>query len=159
MPTQPGLFSTLYTARALRRFKPDPVPDEVLFQLLDAAIRAPSGQNAQDWRFLIVRSREMLADMQRWSRHLEAVSGTWWRPADRRATALATTVAAQRRAPRAPPRRMSVVIVVLGWRVGPRRQHFLRCRICCRGARPRARRPVFNFPLSHEPSCGAPRNS
>jgi nitroreductase len=67
MPTQPGLFATLYTARALRRFKPDPVPDEVLFQLLDAAIRAPSGQNAQDWRFLIVRDREMLADMQRWS--------------------------------------------------------------------------------------------
>jgi nitroreductase len=67
MPTQPGLFSTLYTARALRRFKPDPVPDEVLFQLLDAAIRAPSGQNAQDWRFLIVRNRELLAAMQRWS--------------------------------------------------------------------------------------------
>ena len=67
MPTQPGLFATLYTARALRRFKPDPVPDDVLFQLIDAAIRAPSGQNAQDWRFLIVRDRDMLAAMQRWS--------------------------------------------------------------------------------------------
>jgi nitroreductase len=41
----------MYTARALRRFKPDPVPEEVIFQLFDAAIRAPSGQNAQDWRF------------------------------------------------------------------------------------------------------------
>jgi len=67
MPKQPGLFATLYTARALRRFKPDPVPDDVLFQLLDAAIRAPSGQNAQDWRFIVVRDRAMLDDMQRWS--------------------------------------------------------------------------------------------
>jgi nitroreductase len=30
------------------------MPDEVLFQLFDAAIRAPSGQNAQDWRFVII---------------------------------------------------------------------------------------------------------
>jgi nitroreductase len=67
MATRPGLFETLYTARALRRFKPDPVPDDVLFQLLDAAIRAPSGQNAQDWRFIIVRERDTLAAMQRWS--------------------------------------------------------------------------------------------
>jgi len=63
----PGLFATLYTARALRRFKPDAVPDDVLFQLLDAAIRAPSGQNAQDWRFLIVRSIDAKTKMQEWA--------------------------------------------------------------------------------------------
>jgi nitroreductase len=67
MTTQPGLFETLYTARALRRFKTDPIPDDVLFQILDAAIRAPSGQNAQDWRFLVVRDRRVLASMQQWS--------------------------------------------------------------------------------------------
>jgi nitroreductase len=49
-----GLFEAIYTTRAIRRFRRDPVPDEVLFQVLDAAIRAPSGQNAQDWRFLII---------------------------------------------------------------------------------------------------------
>ncbi len=63
----PGLFATLYTARALRRFKPDPIPDEVLFQLLDAAIRAPSGQNAQDWRFVIIRDPALKQCMQEWS--------------------------------------------------------------------------------------------
>ena len=67
MKDQPGFFETLYTTRALRRFKPDPIPDDVLFQMLDAAIRAPSGQNAQDWRFVIVRDRTTLAEMQRWS--------------------------------------------------------------------------------------------
>ncbi len=66
MNDQP-LFATLYTARALRRFKTDPIPDDVLFQLFDAAIRAPSGQNAQDWRFLIVRDANAKQRMQDWS--------------------------------------------------------------------------------------------
>lgn len=63
----PGLFASMYTARALRRFKPDPIPDDVLFQVMDAAIRAPSGQNAQDWRFLLVRDRALKERMQEWS--------------------------------------------------------------------------------------------
>lgn len=62
-----GLFAAIYTARALRRFKPDPVPDEVLFQLFDAAIRAPSGQNAQDWRFIVVTATEIKRRMQVWA--------------------------------------------------------------------------------------------
>ncbi len=64
---RPGLFETIYSTRALRRFKPDPVPDEVLFQVLDAAIQASSGQNAQDWRFLIIRDRAVLAKFQEWA--------------------------------------------------------------------------------------------
>lgn len=63
----PGLFESMYSARALRRFKPDPIPDDVLFQIMDAAIRAPSGQNAQDWRFLLVRDPELKKKMQAWS--------------------------------------------------------------------------------------------
>lgn len=67
-------FKILYTTRALRRLKPDPVPDNVLFQLIDAAIRAPSGQNAQDWRFIVVTDPALKAAMQasasaRWTRY------------------------------------------------------------------------------------------
>jgi nitroreductase len=63
----PGFFRTVYSARALRRFKPDPIPDDVLFQVLDAAIRAPSGQNAQDWRFLLITDRQVKANLQTWA--------------------------------------------------------------------------------------------
>ncbi len=63
----PGLFNTLYTSRALRRFKPDPVAEEVAFQLLDAAIRAPTGHNRQDWRFVLVTDRDAKRKMQEWS--------------------------------------------------------------------------------------------
>jgi nitroreductase len=45
----------MYTARALRRLKPDPVPEDLITKVLDAAIRAPSGGNAQNWIFIIVR--------------------------------------------------------------------------------------------------------
>lgn len=44
--------------RSIRRFKPDPVPDEHIAALLDAARLAPSGCNAQPWRFRIVKDRE-----------------------------------------------------------------------------------------------------
>lgn len=65
--TDPGLFYTLYTSRALRRFRPDPVPEDVIFQLLDAAIRAPTGHNRQDWRFVVVTDPEPKRKMQEWS--------------------------------------------------------------------------------------------
>ena len=50
-----GLFEAMYSARALRRYKPDPVPDEVIGKILDAGIRAPSGSNQQNWVFLVVK--------------------------------------------------------------------------------------------------------
>jgi nitroreductase len=48
------VYEALYTTRAMRRVKPDPIPVEVQRKILDAAIRAPSGGNAQMWRFLLV---------------------------------------------------------------------------------------------------------
>jgi nitroreductase len=62
-----GLFETVYTTRSLRRFRPDPIPEEVLFQIFDAAIRAPSGQNAQDWRFVVVTDPAIKQQMQSWA--------------------------------------------------------------------------------------------
>ena len=50
-----GLFEAIYSARSLRRLKPDPVPEELITKILDAAIRAPSGGNAQNWAFIVVR--------------------------------------------------------------------------------------------------------
>ena len=49
------LFEAIYSARSLRRLKPDPVPEQLITKVLDAAIRAPSGGNAQNWAFLVVR--------------------------------------------------------------------------------------------------------
>jgi nitroreductase len=56
--TEIGLFDAIYSARALRRLKPDPVPQEIITRILDAAIRAPSAGNAQNWAFIVVREAE-----------------------------------------------------------------------------------------------------
>ncbi len=48
------IYEALYTTRAMRRVKPDPIPSDVQQRILDAAVRAPSGGNTQNWRFLVV---------------------------------------------------------------------------------------------------------
>jgi nitroreductase len=54
-----GLFEAIYSARSIRRLKPDPVPEALITQILDAAIRAPSGGNAQSWAFVVVRDSDL----------------------------------------------------------------------------------------------------
>src|SRR5690349_13684020 len=48
------VYEALYTTRAMRRVRPDPIPAAVQARILDAAIRAPSGGNTQNWRFMLV---------------------------------------------------------------------------------------------------------
>jgi len=55
------IYEALYTTRAMRRVKPDPIPLEVQRRILDAAVRAPSGGNAQNWRFLLVDDADVKA--------------------------------------------------------------------------------------------------
>jgi nitroreductase len=56
--TELGVLEAIHSARAIRRFKPDPVPETVITEILDAAIRAPSAGNSQNWVFLVVRDAE-----------------------------------------------------------------------------------------------------
>jgi len=57
------LHDALYSTRAMRRVRPDPIPIEVQARILDAAIRAPSGGNSQAWRFVLVDSPELKAEL------------------------------------------------------------------------------------------------
>ena len=56
-------FEVVHTQRAIRRFKPDPVPEEDLWKMIDAAIRAPSGSNTQPWAWLVVQDAGKRAAM------------------------------------------------------------------------------------------------
>jgi len=57
------VYEALYTTRAMRRVRPDPIPHPVQARILDAAIRAPSGGNAQDWRFILVDDPAVKAEL------------------------------------------------------------------------------------------------
>lgn len=54
------LFEAIAGRRSIRKFLPDPVGEEDLEQILDAARLAPSGTNQQPWHFLVVRDAELL---------------------------------------------------------------------------------------------------
>jgi nitroreductase len=56
-PTEnaPNLFEIMRTTRSMRRLKPDPVPDALLRQVLEAGTCAANGGNMQSWRFLVIR--------------------------------------------------------------------------------------------------------
>jgi nitroreductase len=51
---EPGVFEVMYTMRAMRRLKPDAVPLELIRKVIEAGTQAPSGQNTQPWRFLVL---------------------------------------------------------------------------------------------------------
>ena len=62
------LFEALKTSRSLRRLKPDPIPDDIIRQVIEAGTKAPSGSNQQTWRFLVVtdpEKRAALAELYR----------------------------------------------------------------------------------------------
>jgi F420 biosynthesis protein FbiB-like protein len=72
----PGDLSVLVARRTVRFYTPDPVPDDVVRALLEAARLAPSAHNAQPARFVIIQSpevrRRLTARMaRRWRRDLE----------------------------------------------------------------------------------------
>jgi nitroreductase len=55
MADEPGIFEIIYSTRAMRRLKPDPVPLEMIRQLIEAGTQAPSGQNLQAWAFVVLQ--------------------------------------------------------------------------------------------------------
>jgi nitroreductase len=57
------LYEAMSTLRAVRRLREDPIPDEVLQRILQAATWAPSGGNLQPWRLLVVRERALLRQL------------------------------------------------------------------------------------------------
>jgi len=66
------LEEAMRTQRAIRRLKPDPVDDDLVLHLIELALKAPTGSNAQNWEFIVVRDpavKDKLARMNRsaWS--------------------------------------------------------------------------------------------
>jgi nitroreductase len=87
------LYEALYTTRAMRRVRPDPIPYPVQARILDAAIRAPSGGNAQGWRFVLVDDPAVKAELGPLYR--DSIAQLW-------ATAYRDLIERARRAPEEP---------------------------------------------------------
>ena len=58
------LFEVIQTTRAMRRLRPDPVPDELVLKILQAGTCAPNGGNSQRWHFLVVKDPKIKQQVQ-----------------------------------------------------------------------------------------------
>ena len=59
------VWDALRTRLTVRRFKPDPVPDEIVTRLLQVGLWSPSSRNLQPWHFVTIKSRETLQEIGR----------------------------------------------------------------------------------------------
>ena len=66
------LGEAMFTQRAIRRFKRDPIPDDVLGDIMEATIRAPNGGNTQQWHFVVVKDDELRRKLA------ELYHEAWW---------------------------------------------------------------------------------
>jgi nitroreductase len=59
-----GVWRAIAERRDIRRFRPDPLPEDLVRRLLEAAHQAPSVGLMQPWRFILIRSEQTKAAMQ-----------------------------------------------------------------------------------------------
>jgi nitroreductase len=67
-PLAMPLEEAMRTQRAIRRLKPDPVDDDLVLHLIELALKAPTGSNAQSWEFVVVKDRAVKARLGRLNR-------------------------------------------------------------------------------------------
>jgi len=68
-------LEAIFTRKSIREYKPQPVPDELVQELLEAAMQAPSAGNQQPWHFIVVTDRKQLdalADAQPYGKMLHS---------------------------------------------------------------------------------------
>jgi nitroreductase len=69
---QSDFWDVVYTCPSLRKYTPEPVPDELIHKILDAAIRAPSRLNRENWYFAVIKSPDKKAAVA------EVVTRNWF---------------------------------------------------------------------------------
>ena len=74
-PLAMPLEEAMRTQRAIRRIESDPVDDSLVLHILELAMKAPTGSNAQNWEFIVVKDREVIAKLGRLNRRAINLAG------------------------------------------------------------------------------------
>ena len=77
------LEEAITTQRAVRRLRPDPVDDALVLRLIELALKAPTGSNAQNWEFVVVKDPAVKAQLARRNRQAWSLYGWLGRRANR----------------------------------------------------------------------------
>jgi nitroreductase len=73
-----ALLALLKERRSIRRYRPDPVPDEMVEQLLEAGRWAPSASNRQPWEFIVIHDETIRRQV---AQHAASTRTSGWRGA------------------------------------------------------------------------------
>jgi nitroreductase len=69
------LDEAMSTQRAIRRLKTDPVDDALVLRLIELALKAPTGSNAQNWEFIVVKDPQVKAKLAKMNRQAWSLYG------------------------------------------------------------------------------------
>jgi nitroreductase len=78
-----NVYEAIATRRTIRDFDPQPIERETLLRILDAGLKAPSGDHLRDWHFVLVEDRKQRAELVRFffkdrtREELEALVDSW----------------------------------------------------------------------------------
>ncbi len=61
-----GFLELVQKRRSIRRFKSDPIPDEYVDKIIEAARWAPAGYNSQPWEFVVVKDKKLKDSIVEW---------------------------------------------------------------------------------------------
>ncbi len=81
-----NIGEAMFSQRAIRKLKPDPISDEDIKTILDAAYKAPNGANQQPCRFLVIKDRNKISEFGKlyheswWAKRWD--EGKWSKPED-----------------------------------------------------------------------------
>ena len=76
------ISEAMETQRAIRRLKPDPVDNALVIRLIELALKAPSGSNAQNWEFIIVKDPVVKKKIAKLNRQVVKLAGRYGRSDD-----------------------------------------------------------------------------
>ncbi|HSL29995.1 MAG TPA: nitroreductase family protein [Anaerolineales bacterium] len=68
-----NVSEAIRTKRAIRKFRDKPLPDDVLYTILNAGRRSQSSKNQQAWQFIVIREKptlKVLSECGQWAGHL-----------------------------------------------------------------------------------------
>ena len=64
-------METIFTRRSIRRYTGQPVPDELIKELLEAAMCAPSAGNQQPWHFIVINDHKVIDEIPKYHHYAQ----------------------------------------------------------------------------------------
>jgi len=70
------MLNIIKSRRSIRKFKEEPVPDSIIYEILEAGRWSPSGRNNQPWRFVVIKNRDIKEKLASLTKYTKIVNNS-----------------------------------------------------------------------------------